>query len=131
MRKRMAGTLAYSVGSGSKTVDLGTLEIKKGAKGAALEAEIENTDNGWLHLRFKGDPAMVKAVHVLTPDGQPFPVSDFQLNGWQGYCTKTLRPAQGDQWPEKLQFKIELFTESKAFTAPWSVQEITFPRAGK
>jgi len=128
---RMAGTLVYTVGSGSKTVDLGTIEIKKGAKGAALEAEVEQAENGWLHLKFKGDPATVKAVHVLTPDGQPYKVSDFQLSGWQGYCTKTLRPAEGDQWPEKLQFKVELFTTSKPFTVPWSVQDITLPRAGK
>ena len=128
---RMAGTLTYTVGSGSRTVDLGIIEIKKGAKGAALEAEVEQVENGWLHLKFKGDPATVKAVHVLTPNGQPYKVSDFQLNGWQGYCTKTLRPAAGDQWPEKLLFKVELFTTSKPFTAPWSVQDITLPRAGK
>jgi hypothetical protein len=128
---RMAGTLTYTVGSGSKIVDLGAIEIKKGAKGAALEAEVEKAEGGWLNLKFKGDPDMVKAVHVLTPDGKPYKVTDFQLNGWQGYCTKTLRPAEGDQWPEKLQFKVELFTTSKPFTVPWSVQDITLPRAGK
>lgn len=128
---RMTGTLAYSVGSGSKIVDLGIIEIKKGAQGAALDAEIESAENGWLHLKFKGDPALVKSVQVLTPDGQPYKVSEFQISGWQGSCTKTLRPGEGDKWPAKLQFKVELFTDSKAFTAPWSVQDIALPRVGK
>jgi len=129
--KRMAGTLCYSVGSGSKTVDLGTLATQKGAKGTALEAEIEQAENGWLGIKFKADEAMVKAVRVFTPDGQPYPVSDFTLNGWQGYCTKTLRPAKGDRWPEAVQVKVEMFADCKATTVPWSVQDITFPCAGK
>lgn len=128
---RMAGTATYSVGSGSNIVDMGIIETKKGAKGSALEAEIENQDGGWLHLKFKGDKAKVKGFQILTPDGQPFKVSEFQLGEWQGYCTKTLRPAEGDKWPEKLQIKVELFTECKSFTAPWSVQDVTLPRAGK
>ena len=74
---RIAGTVTYSVGSGSNTVDLGVMETKKGAKGAALEAEVENQDNGWLHLKFKGDKAMVKGIQVLTADGQPYKVSEF------------------------------------------------------
>ena len=128
---RIAGTLTYSVGSGSNIVDLGTIETKKGAKGSALEAEIDNQGNGWLHLKFKGDKAMVKGFQFMTSDGTPYKVSEFQLSEWQGYCTKTLRPAEGDQWPEKLHIKIELFTASKSFTAPWSMQDITLPQAGK
>lgn len=128
---RLAGTLAYSVGSGSKIVDLGIIEIRKGAQGTALEAEIVSADGGWLHLKFTGDPALVKAVRVLTAEGQPYKVSEFQLSGWQGSCTKTLRPGEGDTWPDKLRFQVELFTESKAFTASWSVQDIALPHAGK
>ena len=128
---RMAGTVTYTVGSGSNVVDLGIMVTEKGAKGAALEAEIENQDGGWLHLKFKGDKTKVKGFQILTPDGHPFKVSEFQLREWQGYCTKTLRPAQGDKWPEKLQIKVELFTDSKSFTAPWSVQDITLPHAGR
>jgi hypothetical protein len=33
----------------------------------------------------------------------------------------------GNNWPEKLQFKVEMYTESKSYSAPWSIEHITLP----
>ena len=128
----MSGTLMASAGSGSKIVDLGIKSVTKGAKGTSLNAEIEDLDDGWLHLKFKGKMAMVKAVLVFTKEGKPFPVADFQLTEDEEFCSKTLRSRTDDEtWPKDLTFKAEFFTESKAIATSWSVPQFSLPQVSK
>ena len=109
-------------------VDFGVMELKKDAKGAALNAVVRSVDNGWLKLSFDAKESDVKSVTVLTPDGKPYKASQFSGHIWNGKYEKTMRPVQGDKWPPKLQFKVELYTASKTFTAPWSVKDIVLPK---
>ena len=125
------GEIVYAVGTGSKTVDFGVMEMKKDVKGAAMNASIDSLDRGWLKLSFDAKESDVKSITVLTPDGKPYKATQFHGQIWNGKYQKTMRPEQGDKWPAKLQFKVELYTASETFTAPWSVKNIGLPKAGE
>jgi hypothetical protein len=129
---KAAGTVTYMVGTGAKEVDLGVLETKKGAKAKPLEAEIRSVSGGWLKLAIAAEDGMVRFIKVYNPDGTPYEAKSFSGRAWQGKFQQTFRPAQGDdKWPPKLGFKVTLYTDSKAFTAPWVVENVTLPAVGE
>jgi hypothetical protein len=128
---KIEGEIEYAVSTGSKTVDFGVMEVKKDAKGAAMNASIGSVDGGWLKFSFDAKESDVKSITVLTPDGKPYKAKQFSSHVWNGKYQKTMRPEKGDKWPAKLKFKVELYTASETFTAPWSVKNIGLPKVGE
>lgn len=124
-----SGTLDYAVSSEPEEVDLGIMNITKGATGGVMNAEVRSVSGGWLKLAFTADETKVKDVLVYRPDGTVYEASGHTGQEWRGKYQKTFRPApdDGSEWPERLGFKVLIYTKTAMYSAPWSVENISLP----
>jgi hypothetical protein len=123
--KELAGHLTYTVGSGSKKVDLGEMEMKTGAAGAALGAKVKRFSKNFKSLELElavESPTAVKAFKFTTPDGAEVALSRSGSSTWNKKSTFRFR-FQKDV-VEKLKVEAELFEKTEKRKLPFKLEEL-------
>jgi hypothetical protein len=127
--KEISGSLSYSVGEGSKDVNLGITEIKDGATGTALGASIESLKPGFgddgsqdLELKLNLDPRDLISLTAIDAKGQK---TVLQQNGYSGgnhqttftFAVKTALPANA-------RLVAKVYAKVKNFEIPFKLSNL-------
>ena len=125
----ISGTLQYRVAGATKEIDPGIKELKAGAKGSELGAEIIAIKEGWnkngsqaLELKLKIPPRDLKAVHLVV-DGVK---SELAPGGYSGSDSSATFTLQHDApIPENAGILIELHDQVKTHEAPFLLENLS------
>ena len=127
--KELSGTVQYRVSGGTKEVDLGLDELKAGATGTNLDAEIKSIKEGWqkngsqeMSLHLKTNPDDLKSVSLVV-EGVRTALSQRGYGGGNGaydfnYECKTNFPANG-------RIVAEVYDKVQTFEAPFKLENLT------
>lgn len=127
--KEVAGEIIYVVGAGTKEVNLGTLDLKTGTKGNALDASIasvakSNWQKGHFEIKVKMKTAKdnVKAVRFYDVSGNEITVKESGYSGWGDNLT--LNFSHEGALPAKAKIVVEMYANLQEFVIPFSVKNI-------
>jgi hypothetical protein len=123
--KELAGSLTCIVGSGSKKVDIGELEMKTGATGSALGAKVKRFSKNFKSLEIELDvesPTAVKGFKFTTPDGAEVALSRSGTSTWNKKSTFRFRFKGGVV--EKLKVEAELFEKTEKRKLPFKLENL-------
>jgi hypothetical protein len=126
--RELSGHLKYNVAVASKEMDLGITEMKSGAQGTELGAQIKSISDGWkkgsqkMELKLGISKDNLKAVYLMA-DGSR---TELKQTGYSGggnsytftYESTGLFPANG-------KLVVEYYAELQAFTVPFKLENIT------
>jgi hypothetical protein len=123
--KELAGSLVCTVGSGSKKVDLGEIELKSGATGAALGARVKSFNRNFRSFEIElalESPEEVRGFSFKTPDGAVADVSASGSSTWSKKSSFRFRFAK--DVVEKLKVEVELYEKTEKRKLPFSVENL-------
>ncbi len=124
--KEISGHITYVVGTGSKQVDLGEIEIKKGAEGKALGAKVRSINPGFksFDLQLKVDsPSAVRSFKFAGADGKQLDVNRSGYRGWKGKYTFSFRCKAAP--PAKAKVTVELYEKTEKRKLPFSIRNLS------
>jgi hypothetical protein len=127
--KELSGHLQYTVAGGTKEVDLGIQELKKGATGTEFGARIESIGEGWqgsgsqeMELKLNLGMETVKSV-TLVADGNK---TVLERNGYfasGNSCTLTFSSKKA--FPAQARLTAEVYDNIQTFEVPFKLENIT------
>ncbi len=127
--KELSGNVQYRVSRGTKEMDLGLEELKAGATGTNLDAQVKSLKEGWqkdgsqdLSLHLKISPDDLKSLSLVV-DGHK---TELRQNGYGGgngsynfnYESKTAFPPNG-------RLVAEVYDQVQTFDAPFKLENIS------
>ena len=128
--KELSGELIYVVNKGTKTVDLGMLELKAGAKGKALGAEIKSLkESKWqkahqeLELKLEISRDQVKEVRFADINGNKLPVSG--SGSWWSGRRVTLTYRLKGEFPAKARIMVEVYAQLQEYKVPFKLSNVS------
>jgi hypothetical protein len=127
--KELSGHLHYSVASGTREIDLGFDELKPGASGTELGAEIRAIEGGWskdgsqqMQLKLNVREENLRSVCVVV-DGARTALERRGYSGGGDSYTFTLESKRA--FPAKGRLVAEIFDKVQTFEAPFKLENIT------
>ena len=127
--KEISGSLKYSVGTGSKDVNLGITEIKDGATGSELGATIESIKPGFgnnagqdIELKLNLDPVELISLTAIGADGQE---TVLKQNGYfGGNHQTTFTFSAKTELPAKSRLVAKVYAQVKNFEIPFKLSNL-------
>lgn len=128
--REVSGKLIYVVAEGTKSIDLGTLELKPGVKGEALNAEITSIEESkWvegsyeLNLKMNADKDNIKRVRFLDTDGNELDVESGGYEQMNRNLTLTFRSET--EFPPRAHIIVDMYDKMQEYTIPFELNDIS------
>ena len=128
--KEISGELVYVAGEGTKTLDLGILELKSGSKSKILNTRIASIGEAdWpkgsykLDLNLFIDRNSIKRIRFIDTDGFELDLEEQGLSQLNNDLTISFRSRT--KFPSEAQIIIETYDKIQEYTIPYELKNIS------
>ncbi len=127
--REISGVIEYLVAGGTKEIELGFTELKAGAKGKELGAEIKKIEDGWgdkgtqnIELKLRIGSETLKNAW-LVENGVKTPLERRGHSGSDTVCTFTLEHKEAV--PADAGIVIEIHDDLKTYEVPFTLENLS------
>jgi hypothetical protein len=127
--REISGVIEYQVAAGSKEIDLGFKELKVGAKGGELGAEIEKIEDGWgdkgaqnIEVKLNIGSHALKTAWLVENGVK----TELERRGYSGSDTvTTFTLGHKGAIPPKAGILVEIHDGLKTYEAPFTLENLS------